>query len=197
MKSKLNIALFASGSGSNVQNIAEYFSQHPLLKIDSIYGNKSEAFVLQRAAKLAIPAFYFPNSDFREGTVLLQKLRKRDVDIIVLAGFLLKIPPILLEAFPNRIINIHPALLPKYGGKGMFGAHVHEAVKAANESETGITIHLVNEHYDEGQILFQAQCAIEADDQPQQIAEKVHALEYAHFPHVIETFALSVSKRQF
>jgi phosphoribosylglycinamide formyltransferase-1 len=192
MKSILNIALFASGSGSNAQNIAEYFSQHPSLKIDSIYANKEEAFVLQRAAKLAIPAFYFPNSDFREGTVLLQKLRKRDVDIIVLAGFLLKIPPILLEAFPNRIINIHPALLPKYGGKGMFGAHVHEAVKAANESETGITIHLVNEHYDEGQILFQAQCAIEADDQVEQIAEKVHALEYAHFPHVIETFVLSM-----
>lgn len=192
MKSILNIALFASGSGSNAQNIAEYFSQHPSLKIDSIYANKEEAFVLQRAAKLAIPAFYFPNSDFREGTVLLQKLRKREVDIIVLAGFLLKIPPILLEAFPNRIINIHPALLPKYGGKGMFGAHVHEAVKAANESETGITIHLVNEHYDEGQILFQAQCAIEADDQVEQIAEKVHALEYAHFPHVIETFVLSM-----
>ncbi len=192
MKSILNIALFASGSGSNAQNIAEYFSQHPSLTIDSIYANKEEAFVLQRAAKLAIPAFYFPNSDFREGTVLLQKLRKRDVDIIVLAGFLLKIPPILLEAFPNRIINIHPALLPKYGGKGMFGAHVHEAVKAANESETGITIHLVNEHYDEGQILFQAQCAIEADDQVEQIAEKVHALEYAHFPHVIETFVLSM-----
>lgn len=180
-----NIAIFASGSGSNAQNIIEQLEGKSGLHFPCILTNKSDAYVHERAQKLGVPCHYFPKSVFDEGTFLVDFLRSHHIDGIVLAGFLLKVSSPLLAAYPNKIINIHPALLPKYGGKGMYGHHVHEAVKNAGESESGITIHYVNEHYDEGNIIFQAKCAIIPTDSPNDIAEKVHALEYAHFPSVI------------
>ena len=178
------IVLFASGSGSNAENIIRYFSNSRELEFPFIISNRSEAMVHERAKQLMIPSFTFKKNDFENGKVL-DFLQDNHIDFIVLAGFLLKIPDNLLEAFPNRIINIHPALLPKFGGKGMYGLHVHEAVVAAGEKESGITIHYVNENYDEGQIIFQAHCAVSPDDSPNDVAEKVHALEYEHFPRVI------------
>ena len=178
------IVLFASGSGSNAENIIRYFSNSRELEFPFIISNRSEAMVHERAKQLMIPSFTFKKNDFENGKVL-DFLQDNNIDFIVLAGFLLKIPDNLLEAFPNRIINIHPALLPKFGGKGMYGLHVHEAVVAAGEKESGITIHYVNENYDEGQIIFQAHCAVSPDDSPNDVAEKVHALEYEHFPRVI------------
>ena len=178
------IALFASGSGSNVENIVRSFSDSKELEFPVIICNRPDALVLERAKKYRIPSCVFKKSDFENGEVL-NCLREKAVDFIVLAGFLLKIPDNLLKAYPNRIINIHPALLPKFGGKGMYGRHVHEAVVASGEKETGITIHYVNENYDEGQIIFQAKCPVSPTDSPDEVAAKVHALEYEHFPRVI------------
>lgn len=180
-----NIAIFASGSGSNAQNIVEQLEGKSGLHFPVILTNKSDAYIHQRAQKMGIPCHYFPKSVFDEGTELVSFLRSHHIEGIVLAGFLLKVSAPLLAAYPNKIINIHPALLPKYGGKGMYGDHVHEAVKAAGETESGITIHYVNEHYDEGNIIFQATCALVLEDSPEDIANKVHALEYAHFPAIV------------
>jgi phosphoribosylglycinamide formyltransferase-1 len=182
----LKIALFASGSGSNAENIVHYFSQKTNFSFPLIVSNKSDAFVHNRAQKLKIPSFTFSRDDFANGEKILSLLKEYNIDCIVLAGFLLKIPQTLILAFPNRIINIHPALLPKYGGKGMYGMRVHEAVAEANETESGITIHYVNNNYDEGNIIFQVTCQVNPSDTPETIAEKVHALEYEHFPKVIE-----------
>jgi phosphoribosylglycinamide formyltransferase-1 len=182
----LKIALFASGSGSNAENIVHYFSQNSNFSFPLIVSNKSDAFVHSRAKKLAIPSFTFSREDFTDGEKIRILLREYNIDCIVLAGFLLKIPQTLILAFPNRIINIHPALLPKHGGKGMYGMRVHEAVAEAREAESGITIHYVNSNYDEGSIIFQATCPVLPTDTPEMIAEKVHALEYEHFPKVIE-----------
>lgn len=182
----LKIALFASGSGSNAENIVHYFSQNSNFSFPLIVSNKSVAFVHSRAKKLAIPSFTFSRDDFADGKKILMLLKEYNIDCIVLAGFLLKIPQTLILAFPNRIINIHPALLPKHGGKGMYGMRVHEAVAEANEAESGITIHYVNSNYDEGSIIFQVTCPVLPTDTPEMIAEKVHALEYEHFPKVIE-----------
>lgn len=182
-----NIVLFASGSGTNAKNIVLYFQNHPNTKIVHLFCNKPDAKVLEKMQRLQIPTTIFSKIEFQNDT-LLQKLKKLQPSAIVLAGFLWKIPENMVAAFPNRIINIHPALLPKYGGKGMYGNHVHEAVLKNKESETGITIHLVNEHYDEGAILFQATCDITQISTSEEIAKKVHELEYAHFPKVIENY---------
>lgn len=180
------IALFASGSGSNAENIVRYFSTKSGFEFPLIVSNKSDAYVHERASKLGIPSFTFSKDEFEKGTNILSLLNKYKINCIVLAGFLLKIHPPLLQAFPNKIINIHPALLPKFGGKGMYGHHVHQAVVDAKETVSGITIHYVNENYDEGNIIFQATCPVLPDDTADMVAEKVHALEYEHFPRVIE-----------
>lgn len=185
MKRIPRIALFASGNGSNVQRIAEYFSGTNLLETAVIYCNNPGAYVLERAKLLNIPAVQFDRSTFYTTENIGDDLKSRKVDWVILAGFLWLIPDYLLKAFPNHVINIHPALLPKYGGKGMFGMKVHESVIANRESESGITIHYVNEHYDEGQVIFQAKCPILATDTPELLAAKIHELEYRYFPEVI------------
>jgi phosphoribosylglycinamide formyltransferase-1 len=178
------LAILASGSGSNAEKIIEYFQESTKAEIALVASNKTDAFVLQRAKDFEIPTFTFSRKEMEAGE-LLQKLQAEKIDWVILAGFLLKIPVELIRAFPDHMINIHPALLPKYGGKGMYGSHVHEAVKAAGDTETGITIHLVNEHYDEGKIIFQVATTISADDTSETIASKVHALEHRYFPEVI------------
>jgi phosphoribosylglycinamide formyltransferase-1 len=182
----VNIAIFASGSGSNAENIVRYFESHPCISVSLILTNKTDAYVLERAKKLNISAMIFSKTEMNESDSLLNLLIEKKIDWLVLAGFLLKVPDNLIAAFPDRILNIHPALLPKYGGKGMYGSRVHEAVVAAGEKESGITIHFVNNHYDEGQIAFQATCPVLPSDSADDVANKVHALEYEHFPKVIE-----------
>lgn len=181
-----NIALFASGSGSNAENIALWFQNRSDVSIRFILSNKKDAFVLQRARKLNIPAMVFNREQFYQTDEILDILRKNSIDLIVLAGFLWLVPGNILKAFPNRIINIHPALLPKYGGKGFYGSIVHEAVIQSGDKESGITIHYVNEIYDAGQIIFQARCPVDPSDTPETLAQKVHQLEYAYYPLVIE-----------
>ncbi|WP_421808463.1 phosphoribosylglycinamide formyltransferase [Flagellimonas sp.] len=180
------IVIFASGSGSNAENIISFFSEKHQAEVVAVLTNKSSAKVLERCDRLGVPGFYFNKPAFRESDAVLRLLKGLEIDLIVLAGFLWKIPTHLIEAFPDRIINIHPALLPKYGGKGMYGDRVHQAVKDNQEAETGITIHYVNENYDEGAIIFQAKTKIDTSDTPETIAQKVHQLEYEHFPKVIE-----------
>ena len=180
-----NIALFASGSGSNVENIIRYFRDDTNLNFSFIISNKQDAFVHERAKKLQVPSFFYKKDSFENGEVLAFLLENK-IDFIILAGFLLKIPINILQAYPNKIINIHPALLPKFGGKGMYGSHVHEAVVANKETESGITIHYVNEDYDEGQIIFQAKCEVLPTDTSKDVAAKVHELEYRYFPEVIK-----------
>jgi len=181
----LNIAILASGAGSNAENIIQYFSKSNQFSFSLIISNNANAFVHERAKKFQIPSFTFSKEDFLDANVILDCLKEYEIDCIVLAGFLLKMPQLLIDTFPNKIVNIHPALLPKYGGKGMYGHYVHEAVAAAGETESGITIHYVNSNYDEGNIIFQAKCSILHTDTPDMIAEKVHALEYEHYPRVI------------
>ncbi len=181
-----NIAIFASGSGTNAQCIAEYFSNTKHGKVALILSNNKNAYVLKRAENLGIPTHVFNRDEFYKSEKVLEILNENDIKLNVLAGFLWLIPDYLLKEYPNRIVNIHPALLPKYGGKGMFGARVHEAIIESGDKETGITIHLVNEKYDEGEILFQDKIRILADDTPDTIAQKVHKLEYKHYPMIIE-----------
>jgi phosphoribosylglycinamide formyltransferase-1 len=183
--SKTRLAIFASGNGSNAEQIAHYFEDIEEVEIVRIYSNKAEAYVLERAKNLQIPSMVFSGKELRESDKVLEQLKEDQTDFIILAGFLLLIPENLIQSFPNRIINIHPALLPDYGGKGMYGMNVHKAVKASGDKQTGITIHFVNEHYDEGQVIFQAFTRIADNDTPEDIATKVHALEYAHFPQII------------
>lgn len=180
------IALFASGSGSNAENIIRYFENNPAFEFPVIISNKPDAFVHERAKKLGIKSFTFSKKEFDEGTAIVDFLTQYQIDFIILAGFLLKVSLPLLKSYPDKIINIHPALLPRFGGKGMYGHHVHEAVVASGVEESGITIHYVNENYDEGNIIFQAKCRVESDDTPDMVAAKVHELEYKHFPEVIE-----------
>ena len=181
-----SIVLFASGSGSNVENIVHYFDANPDVSISCVLSNKKDAKVFERCNRLNINALYFNKHSFYNSDCVLNILKSLSPDLIVLAGFLWKIPDNLINSYPHKIINIHPALLPKYGGKGMYGMHVHESVKDNNESETGITIHYVNENYDEGAVIKQAKVALSLKDTPEMIAEKVHQLEYEHFPKVIE-----------
>lgn len=178
------IAVFASGSGTNAENIFKYFLGNEKIKIDSLWANKSDAYALVRAKKHGVDTFVFNRHQFYTTNEIIETLRNRKVDVIVLAGFLWLIPDNLVENF--TIINIHPALLPKYGGKGMYGMNVHKAVVENKETHSGITIHFVNQNYDEGKIIFQAKCELLPDDTPEDVAEKVHELEYKHFPEVIE-----------
>ncbi|MDD2589711.1 MAG: phosphoribosylglycinamide formyltransferase [Fermentimonas sp.] len=182
----VNVAIFASGNGSNAENIANYFSDNNNICITLIVSNKSDAYVHERAKKLRIPSVSFNKIEFADGIKILKTLKDYKIDFIVLAGFLLKVPDSILESYPESIINIHPALLPKHGGKGMYGDRVHQAVKNAGDLETGITIHYINENYDEGDIIFQSFCDVLPEDTPDDIANKVHALEYEHYPKVIE-----------
>ena len=183
---KKNIAIFASGSGSNTENIIRYFRKSEAIQVSLVLSNRSDAYVLERAHRLGVPCNVFPKEDWMAGDEILAVLQEYHIDFVVLAGFLVRVPDLLLHAYPNKIINIHPALLPKFGGKGMYGDRVHEAVVAAGEKECGITIHYINEHYDEGNIVFQTACPVLPTDSPEGVAKKVHALEYEHFPRVIE-----------
>ncbi len=181
-----NIAILASGSGSNAENIIQYFEGHQNIKVSLIITNKKDAYVRTRAERLKTDCFYFTKEELNNSSFILEFLRSKQIDSIVLAGYLLLIPEFLIEAFPNKIINIHPALLPKYGGKGMYGDNVHKAVVENGEKESGITIHYVNSQYDEGEIIFQARCEVEEKDQASDVADKIHILEMEHFPKVIE-----------
>ena len=182
----IHIAIFASGAGSNARKIIEYFENKGLrIKVSLIVCNVPGAGVLEIAKEKGIPSLIINKADFT-ATGYVESLQNADINFIVLAGFLWKVPEVLVRAYPKAIINIHPALLPKYGGKGMYGARVHEAVIAAGEKQSGITIHWVNEHYDEGAIIFQASCAIDASDTADTLANKIHALEHAHFAPTIE-----------
>ncbi|WP_246859339.1 phosphoribosylglycinamide formyltransferase [Spirosoma sp. KCTC 42546] len=184
------IALFASGSGSNAEKIAEYFTSNPEVEISLIVSNNPKAGVIERARRLHIPVLLFDRTTFYDTNRITQLLIDQRIDLIVLAGFMWLMPGGLVQAFPNKIINIHPALLPKFGGKGMYGHFVHEAVVAANETESGITIHYVNEHYDEGQIIFQAHCPVTPTDTPDDVARKVQVLEHEHYPRVVSEVLL-------
>jgi len=181
-----NIAILASGSGSNAEKIINHFQGSTKARISLIASNKKAAYVLERAKKHGVPTHTFTKAELESGK-LTEILINQHIDFVVLAGFLLQIPKGLIKAFPNQIVNIHPALLPKYEGKGMYGDNVHKAVKAAEEKETGITIHLVNENYDEGKIIFQTAVKIDKIDTPDQIAEKVHILEHKYYPKIIES----------
>jgi phosphoribosylglycinamide formyltransferase-1 len=191
-KSVKNIAILASGAGSNAQKILEYFSDRMDIAVPLIISNKKEAGVLDIAKLSSIDTFVVTRDTFYSTTDLLIELDKRNIDFIVLAGFLWLIPPYLIQHYPDRIINIHPALLPKYGGKGMYGHFVHEAVHLAKETHSGITIHYVNEKYDEGSIVFQERCEILPSDQPEDIAKKVQILEHLYYPTVIDQLVSSL-----
>jgi phosphoribosylglycinamide formyltransferase 1 len=183
---QFNIAIFASGNGSNAEAIIRHFGSHPSIAVRLVLSNNPSAFVLERSRQLGVPATTFSREQFRDPNFILSLLKENNITHIVLAGFLWLVPEYLIRAFPEKIVNIHPALLPKFGGKGMYGIKVHEAVKAASEKETGITIHLVDEKYDEGKILFQGACPVDPSHTPAQIADCVQKLEYQHFPRVIE-----------
>lgn len=180
------IVIFASGSGTNAENLIKFFQDSDNAKVVQVLSNNPHAKVLERCKNLKVSALSFNRTAFYDSPDILNLLKATQPDLIVLAGFLWKFPETLLKAFPNKVINVHPALLPKYGGKGMYGMHVHEAVVANKEIETGITIHYVNEHYDEGAIIFQAKCYLDTLDNAEDVAKKIHALEMEHFPKVVE-----------
>ncbi len=181
-----NIVILASGNGSNAQRIIEYFFGNKQVCFSFVITNKEDAYVRQRAENLGIQSVYLSKNEITQTDILLSLLKENQIDWVVLAGFLLLIPSNVILAYKNRIINIHPALLPNYGGKGMYGMRVHEAVIANKEKESGITIHYVNEKYDEGNIIFQAKCAIDKNDTPETLASKIHLLEHEYFPKVLE-----------
>lgn len=188
------IAIFASGSGTNAQRIIEYFSKSKEIFIDSLWSNNENAYALIRAEKLGIETFTFDQDEFYHSNDVLDQLYDRRIDVIVLAGFLWLLPRNLTELF--TVINIHPALLPKYGGKGMYGMNVHKAVLASKDKESGITIHRVDEHYDAGDIIFQATCPVLEGDTPESLAQRVHELEYMHYPRVIEEVINSMDQEE-
>lgn len=179
------ISIFVSGNGTNLQRIAEYFANDPEVKIINVVCNNPKAYSIERAKNLGLPLRMVTKKEFNE-QAFTDEMLSLNPDLIVLAGFLLHLPDCLIQAFPHKIINIHPALLPKYGGKGFYGEHVHQAVVAAKEPVSGITIHYVNEIYDSGEIIFQAQCQLEEGETPDTLAAKIHQLEQTHFPVIIE-----------
>lgn len=189
-----NIAIFASGSGTNAQAIVEYFKNKELHKVKLILSNKPDAYVNERAKMLNVPVIVFDKCTFYQTFEIEQILKNEKIDLIVLAGFLWLVPESILKTYYKRIINIHPALLPKYGGKGMYGMRVHESIIANHESETGITIHYVNDIYDQGEIIFQAKCKVEPTDTAEMVAQKVHELEYNFFPKTIESILNNIGK---
>ena len=185
-----NIAIFASGSGSNAENIANYFADNAEVNIALIVCNKADAYVFERAKRLGIDSKLVTKSEMADSEAVLSLLKSYNIDFIVLAGYLLLVPKYLVDAYPRAIVNIHPALIPLHCGKGMYGDRVHEDVIKCGDKESGITIHYVNEFFDNGDIIFQATCPVEQGDDAHAVATKVHALEYAHFPRVIgETLA--------
>lgn len=184
------IAIFASGTGSNARKIIEYFKNKPDITVSLVLSNKANAPVLDMARDYGIETLTLTRKAFYETEQVLAQLHQHAIDFIVLAGFLWLVPPYLVQAYPYKIVNIHPALLPKYGGKGMYGHWVHEAVKKAGEQESGMTIHYVNENYDEGSIIFQSSCRLQPDDDPEMIARRVLRLEHEHFAPVIEQLIL-------
>ena len=186
MDFKKRIAIFASGSGSNAQKIMEHFKRHPDAEVVIVLTNNPDAFVLQRADNFEIPTHIFNKNEFYQSEQVVNLLKNLQVDIIVLAGFLWLIPANLLKAFPNKIINIHPALLPKYGGKGMYGDYVHKSILQNKEEESGVTIHFVNEHFDEGEIIHQSRFRIDKSDDLEMIKFKGQQLEHLHYPKIIE-----------
>lgn len=181
-----NLVVLASGSGSNAENIIRFFKLSKNVKVSYLLSNRPDAYALQRAKALGVNAMVFNRDDFYNNGKVANFLREEQPDLIVLAGFLWLVPQEIIKNFPNRIINIHPALLPKYGGKGMYGDKVHRAIIENGERESGITIHFVNEKYDEGSTIFQARCTLSADETASSLAEKIHNLEHEHFPRVIQ-----------
>jgi phosphoribosylglycinamide formyltransferase-1 len=180
------IAIFASGSGTNFENITQYFKNTDIARVTMLVCNKLQAGVIARAQKLRVPAVLISDRTLKNPQILLETLQSEEIDMIVLAGFLKLMPQILIEAYPHKILNIHPALLPQYGGRGMYGNHVHNAVVLAGEKNSGITVHYVNAQYDEGEILFQQMTVLAPDETPETLAQKIQALEYLHYPRVIE-----------
>lgn len=181
-----NIAIFASGTGSNAQKIMEHFEGSSLAKVTLVLSNKPQAGVLEKAQKFKVATQVINHEGFYKSNEVVELLQQQSIDLVVLAGFLWLVPQNLIQAFPQQIINIHPALLPKYGGKGMYGMKVHQAIVENQEKETGITIHYVNEHYDEGKVIFQQSCHVSPEDTPEAVAKKVQLLEHEHFPKVVE-----------
>lgn len=187
----ITLAILASGSGTNAEALMKHFASVEGVNVGLVLTNNAKAGVIQRAERFDVHCEVFTKSQMQSDW-LVETLHARSIDFVVLAGFLLMIPPALIEAYPDKIINIHPALLPKFGGKGMYGQHVHEAVIAAKETQSGISIHLVNEHYDEGHILFQATCPVDSTDSADDVATKIHKLEHKHYPRVVEEWVKSV-----
>lgn len=190
-----NIAILASGSGTNAENIIRYFSNRNSASVNLVLSNRREALVLKRAEALGVESRFFDRNDFYNSGNVLGLLIRTNIDFVVLAGFLWLVPGSILDRFGKRIVNIHPALLPRYGGKGMYGDIVHRAVLENRDRETGITIHFVNKHYDEGDIIFQAKCRVEENDTVETLAARVHSLEYEHYPAVIEKLILNLQSR--
>lgn len=181
-----NIAVFASGSGSNAQQLIEHFNKGAKARVVLIVTNNPKAYVIERAKQLNVPCLLVDKIEFEKSTRLLDELKKFEIDFIVLAGFLWLVPDYLLKTYSDKIVNIHPALLPKYGGKGMYGNNVHKAVIANKEKESGITIHFVNGQYDEGKIIFQKKCNVDPVDTAETLAEKIHGLEHKYYPAIVE-----------
>ena len=180
------LAIFGSGSGSNAENICKYFSASSDIEVVLICTNKRDAFIVNRANKLNIPVYIFTKYELNNFTDLHKKLQSIDVDLVILAGFLLKLPTIMVDSYPNRIINIHPSLLPKYGGKGMYGSNIHKAVIENKETESGVSIHFVNQNYDEGEIILQEKCDISSNETVETLIQKIHKLEHNYFPVAID-----------
>jgi len=185
------LAIFVSGSGTNMQRIANYFKNHPQIEMSLVVCNNPDAGAIARAESLGIPLMMIDKKSFKNPEPLTAELFKKQIDWIILAGFLWLIPKVLIQAYPNKIVNIHPALLPAYGGKGMYGEKVHQAVIQNGEKQSGITIHFVNEHYDAGAIIFQQQLELQADETPESLARRIHELEYKYYPEVIEKVVLT------
>tara|TARA_B100000795_G_scaffold41763_1_gene27352 strand:+ start:100 stop:672 length:573 start_codon:yes stop_codon:yes gene_type:complete len=180
------LAIFASGSGSNAENICNYFAESSDIEVVLICTNNSDAFIVKRANKLSIPVYIFSKNELNNFIDLHKKLQSIAVEVVILAGFLLKLPSIMVSSYPNRIINIHPALLPKYGGKGMYGGNIHKAVIENKETESGISIHFVNQNYDEGKIILQKKCSISKLETVDSLTQKIHKLEYNYYPKTIK-----------
>lgn len=188
---KFRLAIFASGNGSNAIAIIQYFAKHEQIDVVLVLSNNPEAPILKKANELGVESTSFTKEEFKESSKVDDLLKKKEITHLVLAGFLWLVPKYLIQQYPDRIVNIHPALLPKYGGKGMYGMRVHETVKNSGDKESGITIHKVTEHFDEGEPLLQVTCLVEEQDTVATIAAKVQALEHTHYPKVIETWVLS------
>lgn len=196
MTPKVNLAIFASGNGSNAEVIIRYFAEHPDIQVSALFCNRADAYVIERAKRFDLPVVVFNKNDFYETEKVILELKRFRIDWIVLAGFLWLVPRNLLTQFSNKIVNIHPALLPKFGGKGMYGQRVHDAVLAAGESQSGITIHLLNENFDEGPIIFQRSLPVKTDDTPETLSQRIHELEHEHYAPEVERLILRAAKSE-